>query len=72
MTTDFKRLRSRLKSEGGRLIEELEQLKASANTTQERRDGSPFGKMAEEAAETLELEKRSALEKRKREQLAGV
>ena len=72
MTTDFKMLRSRLKSERGRLIEELEQLKASANTTEERGVGSPFGKMAEEAAETLELEKRSALEKRIREQLAGV
>ncbi len=72
MTTDFKRLRSRLKSERGRLIEELEQLKASANTTQERGEGSPFGKMAEEAAETLEFERRSALEKRIREQLAGV
>ncbi len=72
MTTDFKMLRSRLKSERGRLIEELEQLKASANTTEERREGSPFGKMAEEATEVLELEKRLALEKRIREQLAGV
>jgi RNA polymerase-binding protein DksA len=72
MTTDFKMLRSRLKNERGRLIEELEQLKASANTTQERGEGSPFGKMAEEAADTLELEKRLALEKRIREQLVGV
>ncbi len=72
MTTYFKMLRSRLKSERGRRIEELEQLKASANTTEERGVGSPFGKMAEEAAETLELERRSALEKRIREQLAGV
>jgi len=72
MTTDFKMLRSRLKNERGRLIEELEQLKASANTTEERGVGSPFGKMAEEAAETLELEKRLALEKRIREQLVGV
>ncbi len=72
MTTDFKRLCSRLKSERGHLIEELEQLKASANTTQERRDGNPFSEMAEKAAETLELEKLSALEKRTREQLAGV
>ncbi len=72
MTTDFKMLRSRLKSERGRLIEELEQLKASANTTQERRDGSPFSEMAEEATEILELEKRLALEERIREQLAGV
>ncbi len=72
MTTDFKMLRSRLKNERGRLIEELEQLQARANTIEERREGSPFGKMAEEAAETLELERRSALEKRVREQLAGV
>ncbi len=61
-----------MKSERGRLIEELEQLKASANTTQERGVGSPFSEMAEKAAETLELEKRSALEKRIREQLVGV
>ena len=72
MTTNFKILRSRLESERGRLIEEFEQLKASANTTEERREGSPFGKREEEATETLELEKRLALERRIREQLVGV
>ena len=72
MTTNFKILRSRLESERGRLIKELEQLKASANTTEERREGSPFGKREEEATETLELEKRLALERRIREQLVGV
>jgi RNA polymerase-binding transcription factor DksA len=72
MTTNFKILRSRLKSERERLIEELEQLRASANTTEDRREGSPFGKREEEATETLELEKRLALEKRIREQLVGV
>jgi len=72
MTTNFKILRSRLESERERLIEEFEQLKASANTTEERREGSPFGKREEEATETLELEKRLALEKRIREQLVGV
>jgi len=72
MTTNFKILRSRLESERGRLIEELEQLKANANTTEERREGSPFGKREEEATETLELEKRLALERRIREQLVGV
>ena len=72
MTTNFKILRSRLQSERERLIEEFEQLKASANTTEERREGSPFGKREEEATETLELEKRLALEKRIREQLVGV
>ncbi len=72
MTTNFKILRSRLESERERLIEELEQLRASANTTEDRREGSPFGKREEEATETLELEKRLALEKRIREQLVGV
>ena len=72
MTTNFKILRSRLESERGRLIEELEQLKANAHTTEDRREGSPFGKREEEATETLELEKRLALERRIREQLVGV
>ena len=72
MTTEFNLLRARLESEQGRLTEELEQLNAGASTTDERREGSPFGKREEEATETLELEKRLALEKRVREQLAGV
>jgi RNA polymerase-binding protein DksA len=72
MTANLNILRSRLESERERLIEELEQLKASANTTDERREGSPFGKREEEATETLELEKRLALEKRIRDQLAEV
>ena len=72
MTTDYKILRSRLESERGRLLEELEQLKASANPAEERREGSPFGKREEEATETLELEKRLVLEKRIRDQLAEV
>ena len=72
MTINFSILRSRLESERGRLIEELEQLKSGAQPAEDRRDGSPFGKREEEATETLELEKRVALEKRIREQLAEV
>ena len=72
MTTDYNLLRARLESEQGRLIKELEQLKASGSTSDERREGSPFGKREEEATETLELEKRLALERRIREQLADV
>jgi len=72
MTTNFSILRSRLESEQKRLTEELEQLQASASPKDERREGSPFGKREEEATETLELEKRLVLEKRIREQLAGV
>ena len=72
MTTNFNILRSRLESERGRLMEELEQLEASASTTEERREGSPFGKREEEATETLALEKRLVLEKRIKEQLVEV
>jgi len=72
VTTQFNLLRSRLESEQKRLIGELEQLRASARPTNERREGSPFGKREEEATETLELETRLALEKRIRDQLAEV
>ena len=72
MTTDFKLLRSRLESERKRLTEELEQLIANVRPAEERREGSPFGKREEEATETLELEKRLALEKRVRDLLAEV
>ena len=72
MTTGFNILRSRLESELKRLNEELEQLIAGVRPADERREGSPFGKREEEATETLELEKRIALEKRIRSELAGV
>ena len=72
MTTGFVVLRSRLESEQKRLREELEQLISSGHPTEERREGSPFGKREEEATGSLELEKRTALEKRIREQLAEV
>ena len=72
MTEKYKELRSRLESERKRLIEELEQLMANAQPTDERREGSPFGKREEEATETSELEKRLALEGRTRELLAKV
>jgi RNA polymerase-binding transcription factor DksA len=72
MTTNMSILRSRLEAERKRLLDELEQLKASASSTDERREGSPFGKREEEATETLELEKRLALEKQINEQLAEV
>lgn len=72
MTTNYSILRSRLEAEKKRLTEELEQLLASANPTDERREGSPFGKREEEATEALELEKRLVLEKRIKEQLVSV
>jgi DnaK suppressor protein len=72
VTTNFNLLRSRLESERKRLTEELEQLKVNARLGGERREGSPFGKREEEATESFELEKRLALEKRIRDQLADV
>ena len=72
MTMGFNLLRSRLENERKRLNEELEQLKSSARPTDERREGSPFGKREEEATESFELEKRLTLEKRIREQSAEV
>ncbi|MFC2002334.1 TraR/DksA family transcriptional regulator [Chloroflexota bacterium] len=72
MTVDFEQLHSRLEGERKRLLEELEQLMASARPADERREGSPFGKREEEATETSELEKRLAMEKRTRELLAKV
>ncbi len=72
MVTNFSMLRSRLESERKRLVEQLEQLRASVRPIEERREGSPFGKREEEATESLELEKRLALEKRARDQMAEV
>ena len=72
MTADINKLRERLVSEWKRLTEEMGQSQASAPTSEERREGSPFGKREEEATETLELEKRLALENRIRQELAGI
>jgi RNA polymerase-binding transcription factor DksA len=49
----------------------LEQSQAS-RPTENRREGSPFGKREEEATETTELENRIALEKRILDQMAEV
>jgi DnaK suppressor protein len=68
----FSLLKARLESQQKRLSGELEQLRSSARPTDERREGSPFGKREEEATESFELERRLTLEKRLLEQLAGV
>ena len=70
MTIGFDLNRSRLEQEQKRLTEELAQL--TTNMRPERREGSPFGKREEEATESFELEKRLALEKRIKDQLADV
>lgn len=71
-TTKFKKQHEQLESEHKRLTEELAQLHSSASSSEERREGSPFGKREEEATETLELEKRLVLENRIRQELAGI
>lgn len=72
MAREHDSLRSRLESEQKTLTGELEQLRASSPPTEERREGSPFGKREEEATESLELERRLALEKQILESLAEV
>ncbi len=72
MVTNFSLQRSRLESERKHLTQELEQMTVSVRLTDERREGSPFGKWEEEATEALELEKRVIMEKRIRDQLVEV
>jgi DnaK suppressor protein len=72
MTEKFKKQHELLETERKRLNEELSQMQTNASTAEERREGSPFGKREEEATETLELEKRLALENRIRQELAKV
>lgn len=70
-TTNNKIIRLRLEKDKQRLEDQLEQLRAS-RPTENRREGSPFGKREEEATETAEMENRMALEQRLLDQLAGV
>jgi tRNA 2-selenouridine synthase SelU len=60
-----------LENDRKRLVEQLEQIRAD-NSSEDRREGSPFGKREEEATETTELENRMALEKRVLGQLADI
>ena len=65
--------RVKLEEEKKRIEDELSQLKSSgSHPMDERREGSPFGKREEEATESMELEKRLALEKRLNGLLAEV
>src|SRR4030067_41151 len=72
MTVDIKKSRENLENEHKRLTLELEQLGTTVPSSEERLEGSPFGKREEEATVTLELEKRLALENRIRQELARV
>jgi DnaK suppressor protein len=70
-TTKSNRVRTRLETEKKRIQDDLDQLVVS-HPLDERREGSPFGKREEEATESMELEKRLALENRLKSLLAEV
>ncbi|MFC1921543.1 TraR/DksA family transcriptional regulator [Chloroflexota bacterium] len=72
MTKKYEHLRAHLESEKKRLIEDMDHQEASARGTDERREGSPFGKREEEATESLELEKRLAVSKQVQDHLAEI
>jgi RNA polymerase-binding transcription factor DksA len=69
---DVGKIRSRLEGDKKRMLDELEKLQAVGRPSEERREGSPFGKREEEATESLELERRLAMERGIKEQLAGI
>ena len=72
MALDLIKIRAHLETEKTRQLAELEEIMAAGRPSSERREGSPFGKREEEATESLELERRMALEHRVREQLADI
>jgi RNA polymerase-binding transcription factor DksA len=69
---DIAKVRTRLEGDKKRLLGELEQLSVAGRPSEERREGSPFGKREEEATESLELERRLALERGIKEQLTAI
>jgi DnaK suppressor protein len=70
-TAKSNQIRARLETEKKRIQDELSQLNSS-QTMDDRREGSPFGKREEEATESMELEKRLALDNRLNSLLAEV
>jgi DnaK suppressor protein len=64
-------VKEKLDAQKLRLLDELAQLQSSPDSD-ERREGSPFGKREEEATESMELEKRLAVEQRLKNLLAEV
>ena len=71
MTVNDNLLRARLEADQKHFAEQLEQIRTS-HISEDRREGSPFGKREEEAAEAAELENRLAQEKRILNQLAAA
>jgi DnaK suppressor protein len=63
VATKSSQIRIRLEAEKKRLQDEINQLNSSTSM-EDRREGSPFGKREEEATESMEMEKRLALDNR--------
>ena len=72
MAIDLDKIRTRLEGEHKRLLNELDELQTNVEPAEVRREGSPFGKREEEATESFELEKRLALQKQVRSNLADI
>ncbi|MDP2919787.1 MAG: TraR/DksA C4-type zinc finger protein [Dehalococcoidia bacterium] len=72
MPVDIAKVRVRLEGDKKKLLAELDQLMVLGRPSGERREGSPFGKREEEATESLELERRLALEQGIKVQLVDV
>ncbi len=72
MAINLNKIHARLESERKRLLVGLDDLQAGAQPADVRREGSPFGKREEEATESFEFEKRLALEKQVRANVAEI
>ncbi len=68
----YTELHETLLKEKAEMLEKLEQLRARGQPSEERREGSPFGKREEGADEASELEKRLGQEKRLVEALNDI
>ncbi len=72
MAIDLAKAKQRLEASKKQLSTELDQLQEAGKPTEERREGSPFGKREEEATESMDLERRLAMERGIKDQLADI
>ena len=68
---NYKLIRQRLEKEHKRMGEQLQHIRDN-RSSEERREGSPFGKREEEATETADLENMVAQEQQIIDQMADI
>jgi len=68
---NYKPIQQRLEKDRKRMSEQLDEIRAM-RSSDNRREGSPFGKREEEATETADLENMVAQEQCVMDQLAGI